>query len=697
MKNDLRITRRFQLALALLATALGLLAAPGLRAEATITVQVNEKGARISPTQYGIFYEEIERAGDGGLYAEMLQNRSFEAYRNGVGFDTRLNAGIMPVMDDPKNIPAWELSGAGKMTLDQSLPLNTNNPTALKITITGETALRNAGFLPPNKTSGLGVGLACVQGEPLDLSLYARRSDDFAGPIQVVLETKEGAAIAQATIAGVGTNWQQFKATLTPDRTDTTARLRLTVAGQGALWLDMVSLFPEKTFHNRPNGLRPDLAEMLAGLKPAFVRFPGGCFVEGLFQLKEAWRPLRTLGEVAARPGIPGARWQYGSTDGLGYHEMLQMCEDLGAQPLLAVNAGMSHADGALIHFTARGTLFTGMIDEALNAIEYANGDTTTKWGARRAANGHPAPFHLHYIEVGNEDGAFPDYPSRYAIFYQKIKEKYPEMHIIVASIRNPEEKPKDSPVEIMDEHYYQSVDWCLNNFHKYDSYPTNAPKVFIGEMGVTSDPSLGQSGDKIKLNNLGTALGEAVFWLGAERNSDRVNMTTFAPLLCRLDHKMWPANLIYFDQSRVFGSPSYYVLKLLGNNLGDVNLATASRSEPLKLNAGRRNATGKAPYSFPDSLYCTATLDETHHQVILKVVNFLGQAQATTISLPGVSEVEKNATVEFIAHSDLTALNSLDHPTTVAIQTAAIANAAPSFVYEFPPHSLSILRLTLR
>ena len=668
-----------------------------LRAESTITVQVNQQGARISPTQYGIFYEEIERAGDGGLYAEMIENRSFEEYRNRVGFDTRLNAGLMPVMDDPKNIPAWELSGAGKMMLDQSQPLNTNNPTSLKISFTGETALRNAGFLPSNKTSGLGVGLACVQGEPLNLSFYARRNDDFSGPIQVALETKDGATIAQATVEGVGTNWQQFKASLTPDRTDTTARLRLSVAGQGALWLDMFSLFPEKTFHNRPNGLRADLAEMLVGLKPSFVRFPGGCFVEGLYQLKEAWRPLRTLGDIAARPGIPGARWQYGSTDGFGYHEMLQLCEDLGARPLLAVNIGLSHGDAALVRFTDRSTPFAGLVNEALDAIEYANGDVTTKWGALRAANGHPASFHLNYIELGNEDAEFPDYAPRYAIFYQKIKEKYPDMHIIVGSIKNPGDKPKDSPVEIMDEHYYQTVGWCLDNFHKYDTYPTNAPKVFIGEMGVTSDPSLGKSGDKIKINNLGTALGEAVFWLGAERNSDRVKMATFAPLLCRLDQKMWPANLIYFDQSRVFGSPSYYVLKLLGNNLGDVNLAITSQSEPVKLNVGRAGVSGKPPYTFPDSLYCTATLDETNHQVILKVVNFLAQPQATTISLPGVTGVEKNATVEFISHSDLTALNSLDHPTAVAIQTATIENAAPSFIYEFPPHSLTILRLTLQ
>lgn len=298
---------RYETATASLLTFTVMLAllAPGLRAGSTITVQVNEKGARISPTQYGIFYEEIERAGDGGLYAEMIENRSFEEYRNGSAFDACLNAGLMPVMDDPKNIRAWELSGAGRMTLDQSKPLNENNPTALKISFTGETALRNAGFLPPGKTSGLGVGLACWQREPLNLSFYARRGDDFSGPIQAVLETKDGATIAQATVDGVGTNWQQFKAVLTPDRTDTTARLRLSVAGQGALWLDMVSLFPEKTYRNRPNGLRADLVEMLAGLKPSFVRFPGGCFVEGLYQLKEAWRPLRTLGDVAERPGPP--------------------------------------------------------------------------------------------------------------------------------------------------------------------------------------------------------------------------------------------------------------------------------------------------------------------------------------------------------------------------------------------------------
>ncbi|MHB8578857.1 MAG: alpha-L-arabinofuranosidase C-terminal domain-containing protein [Ignavibacteriaceae bacterium] len=655
-----------------------------------IIINVNEHGALISPLQYGIFYEEFERAGDGGLYAEMIENRSFEEFRNGAEFENRLDRGIISVMDDPKNIEAWELRGNGKMSLDQSKPLNGNNPTSLRVESNGNVSIINAGFLPADQKDGLGVGLACRRDEALELSFYARDTGNFDGKLVAVLEGKDGTILAKGKIEGITTDWKKFRIELLPNNTDVHSRLVLNAESKGTFWLDMVSLFPKDTFKNRPNGLRKDLAEMLAALKPSFVRFPGGCFVEGLYQLKEAWNPIQTLGNVSQRPELPGARWQYGSTNGFGYYEMLQMCEDLDAKPLLVINAGMSHGDEAIVRYDDSGAQFPGFLNEALNAIEYANDAVSSTWGSKRVLDGHPAPFNLKYIEIGNEDEGFPSYEKRFDIFYKKIKEKYPYMDIISNG-----QLTKNYAQELIDEHYYPSVGWCLDNFHKYDSYKRNGTKIFVGEFGVTQD-SIYETSD-MNLNNLKTALGEAVFWLGAERNSDVVAMTSFAPLLCRLDQKMWRSNLIYFDQAKVFGSPSYYIIKMLSNNRGDYNVKVKSKSLPFIINT---EIPGKLPfysnYKFSESIYAGATLDEKTNEVILKVVNFLPQPQKTTINLKGVKKALGNASLEILTNKNIAASNSFAQPLNVSPIYERITNISDTFTYEFKPNSFTIVRIPI-
>ncbi|BDI34557.1 hypothetical protein CCAX7_66080 [Capsulimonas corticalis] len=673
-----------------LASALPMFAADA-QAPARITVNVDRTGARISPMLYGIFYEEIEHAGDGGLYAEMLENRSFEEFRNGFGYDIRLNQGILPRLDDPNNIPAWELRGDGTMALDQSQPLNGGNPTALKISLSGGAAtLVNAGFAPARHApeQRLGAGLSVRKSASYKISLYGRGGDGFMGPISVTLVSHDGKTLARGEVANIGPAWAKSEVTLTATGSDPTARLDLGFTGKGTVWLDMVSLFPADTFLGRPNGLRKDMAQMIADLKPSFVRFPGGCFVEGLYQVKEAWRPLRTLGDVAQRPGIPGARWQYGSTDGFGYHEMLQMCEDIHAEPLLVLNCGMTHGDSAGIRFDDGP--FPPLLKEALDSIEYANGPADSEWGKARAANGHPEPFHLKYIEIGNEDGEMADYAPRYKIFQEKIHAKYPDIHLIVGSTRNPEGVPKDSPVEIVDEHYYETAGRFIDRFHKYDAYDRKAPKVYIGEFAVTDDKAF--STDK-GFNNLRAALGEAVYMLGFERNSDVVAMASYAPLFCRIDQKMWPSNLIYFDQQKAFGTPSYYVWKTLSENRGDINLAVDATSPPATMDTTREHPEDNDK-PFPQSLYVGATREETSGDVLLKVVNILNSPQDTSIALPGAAKIAKQAEAVTVARPDVAAANDLTSPVAVAPAATKIANAGKDFHYTFPANSVTIIRL---
>lgn len=676
--------------------------------QSAINIDMNQKGNRLSPMQYGLFYEEISRSGDGGLYAEMLQNRSFEEFRNGVAFDNQLRAGIMPLMDDPKNIPAWALHGDGTMVLDQSKPLNPNNPTALKIKVNGQVQLINAGFLDgvikniwldgqKGDAEGLGTGLYCQAGASLKLSFYVRAEEPFK-TITARLVKKNGALICEKVISGIQSEWKKLDAILTPSTTDVQARLVLTISGTGNIWFDMVSLFPANTYKNRPNGLRPDLAEMLADLKPAFIRFPGGCFVEGLYQLREAWSPTSTIGDVASRPGTPGNRWNYGSTDGLGFHEMLLMCEDMGAEPLFVVNPGMSHGDAALIRTDDLNCQFNKFIEDNLNALEYANGDVTTKWGAMRAANGHPTPFNIKYLEIGNEQAMYRGYDQYYAYYYRLIKEKYPQMNIILGSI-SLKDMPTNAPVEIVDEHFYESAGWCIENFYRYDGYDRRGPKIYVGEIGVTSDASLATS---LEYGNLRTALGEAVYWMNIERNADIVTMISYAPTMARQGWKMWHSQLLAFDQSRVFGLPSYYVYQMFANNKGDINLAIESKSVPAVVHTERTSDVTKdkqrfQDYTFKESLYCLATLDEKNSQVILKVVNFLNTKQTTSITINGVKAIGKIARAEVLAHPDIAAKNTFENPGQVVPVKTTVPKCGKQFSYTFAANSLTFLRLNFK
>ena len=525
---------------------------------ARLTVHLDRPGPKISPMLYGIFFEEINRAGDGGLYAEMLQNRSFEDDR--AGNENR-----------PAKAPGWTLvSGPGAeatMAIDRSRPLGAKNPHSLRLEIAktggGRAGVANEGF----------HGIAVRKGTEYAFSVYLRSDSRFQGPLTVSLEESGGRELGSATIRGIGTAWKKFACMLTAGETSAAARLVLAAASPGTLWIDQASLFPKETWKGRANGLRPDLAEMLYQMKPAFVRFPGGCYVEG-DRLPNAFRWKQSIGDPAQRPGHWNL-WGYRSTDGLGYHEYLQMCEDLGAEPLFVINCGMSHEEQGR-QGVAEVPNLAEYVQDALDAVEYANGPVESRWGALRAKAGHPAPFGLKYMEIGNENGG-PTYDEHYKLFYDAIKAKYPEMNLVANCMTRP------GPVEINDEHYYNSPEFFFQSAEKYDTYPRSGPKVYVGEYAVTQGCGKG---------NLRAALGEAAFMTGMERNSDVVVMASYAPLFVNVGWRQWNPDAIQFDNSRVCGTPSYYVQKMFSQARGDVVLGLDVESPPVEV-AGRGGAVG--------------------------------------------------------------------------------------------------------
>jgi len=528
-------------------------------ATASITVDADKPGHSISPMLYGIFFEEINCSGDGGIYPELVRNRSFE---------------------DGDKAEFWALatsgSAKGEMKLDSSRPLNPANRQSLRLHVSeaadGAVSVVNEGYW----------GISVTAGATYHFSLAARCDDGFNGPLSVAIEGKNGKECARGSIDGLTKEWKLFNLTLTATGTDASARLSIGASRPGTVWLDMVSLFPKKTWKDRPNGLRPDLAEMLAGLRPAFVRFPGGCWVEG-DELKTSYRWKETIGDVSQRRNQWNI-WQYYSTQGLGYLEYLILCEDLRAEPLFVINCGMSHRENVPMDQMGQ------LVQDALDAIEYANGPVESVWGGLRARHGHPAPFQLKYMEIGNENGG-PAYHERYALFHDAIKARYPQIHLVANEWSG---VPKSRPLEIVDEHYYSSPEFFISQAHKYDSYDRKGHKVYVGEYAVTAGCGQG---------NLIAALGEAAFMTGMERNSDVVVMASYAPLFANVNYKKWNPDLINFDGSRVYGLPSYYVQQMFAENRGDAVLpleataGPAAQPEPVRGGIGLGTWSTQAEY----------------------------------------------------------------------------------------------------
>ncbi|GAA3781889.1 alpha-L-arabinofuranosidase C-terminal domain-containing protein [Streptomyces phyllanthi] len=506
-----------------------------------ITVDPTAKGTKIDDTMYGVFFEDINRAADGGLYAELVQNRSFE-------YSTADNRSYTP-------LTSWAVTGTGK-TVDDDGRLNARNRTYLDLG--ADSSVTNSGY---------NTGITVESGKTYDFSVWARV--DQRAHLTVSLADTDG-SLAEARRITVRGGWAKYTARFTASRSSSTGRL--TVATDGAAALDMVSLFPRDTFKGRKNGLRKDLAEKIAALDPGFVRFPGGCLVNtgsmqdyseaSNWERKRSYQWKDTIGPVEQR-ATNANFWGYNQSYGLGYYEYFQFSEDVGAMPLpvvpaLVTGCGQNRA-------TDDDALLKRHIQDTLDLIEFANGPVTSEWGGKRARMGHPKPFHLTHIGVGNEENLPNEFFARFKQFRAAIEAEYPD--ITVVSNSGPDDAGstfdtawklnRENNVDMVDEHYYNTPSWFLQNNDRYDSYDRNGPKVFLGEYASWG-------------NAFKNALSEAAFMTGLERNADIVKLASYAPLLANEDYVQWSPDMIWFNNHASWGSANYEMQKLFMNNVGD-------------------------------------------------------------------------------------------------------------------------------
>ncbi|HEY3320355.1 MAG TPA: alpha-L-arabinofuranosidase C-terminal domain-containing protein [Planctomycetota bacterium] len=538
---------------------------------ATVSINAAKPGVKVSPELWGIFYEEINHAGDGGIYAELVQNRGLEEQQPAGGCKIEGDQMVAPKGFKHKLRPellAWSAvaDGGAKATiaLDDKEPLNEMTPHSLRLEVQelgARAGVANSGYW----------GMNIQQGESYELSFYARTVGDYAPVITAALESADGTKnLGKAEVSGVGGAWKRYACSLQASGTDPKGRLALTVSKPGTLWFDMVSLFPKKTFKNRPNGLREDIANHLVAMKPGFLRFPGGCVVEGVtLQNRIQWK--RTIGDIARRPGRWDL-WAYHNTEGLGFHEYLQMAEDLGSELMYVFNAGLS-CQFRKAEIVTDPQELQAYVQDTLDALEYAMGPADSKWGAERVKNGHAAPFKIKYVEIGNENWG-EEYFKNYKVFYEAIKAKYPQI-ITIADYR----AIPNAVTEIIDEHYYVDPPRFFNDAYRYDSYNRTGPKIYVGEYAVNS---------KVGAGNLLGAISEAAFMLGMERNSDVVIMASYAPLFENVNDRKWPVNLIRFDSSRCCGRSSYHVQVMFNAHRPDVTLPTELEVAPASVPAGK-------------------------------------------------------------------------------------------------------------
>ncbi len=517
-------------------------------------IQVNGPGKAIASDLWGIFFEDINYAADGGLYAELVQNRSFEYNQ---GDNKEWNA-----------LSYWELIKRGRAKASVSVesvdPLNDNNPHYAVLTVeqVGErVGLRNSGY----------DGIVIEEGESYDVSLFARVLSGRPRTVTVRLESDSGKWLGDAKISNITDDWAQYKATIKAEASGLNANLQVLLSEPGTIAFDMISLFPKKTFRNRPNGLRQDLAQIIADLKPKFIRFPGGCVAHG-HSLENMYRWKDTIGPLEQRK-VNANFWGYHQSVGLGYFEYFQFCEDIDAKPLPVVPAGVS------CQFRRYQCIpmdqMPDYVQEVLDLIEWANGSADSKWGAKRAAAGHPEPFNLEYVGLGNEDLISPEFKKRYKMINDAVKEKYPNIVVIGTTGPGPDGSEyeegwkfaRKEKLPMVDEHGYRSPLWFWQNLEHFDTYDRASSLVYLGEYAAH---------DHGRRNTLRSALAEAAYNTAVERNADLVRMASYAPLLAKEGHTQWRPDMIYFDNISVTPSLNYHVQKLFNLNAGDVYLPTS-------------------------------------------------------------------------------------------------------------------------
>jgi alpha-N-arabinofuranosidase len=623
-----------------------------------LTIDGTKAAGRVSPRLYGLMTEEINYSYDGGLYAELIRNRAF--------------------LDNLDTPASWTLvkdaAGEGAMSLDKTQPLNDVIPVSLRFEVTKAGKDQRVGFA----NNGY-WGIPVQPNTQYRASFYAKALEN-PRPVTLSIESGDGRiAYASGTTQGLTKDWRRFELVLkTGDVAPTTkARYVVRLDRPGTAWFSMVSLFPP-TWNDRPNGLRKDLMQMLVDLKPKFLRFPGGNYLEGN-RIDERFPWKKTLGPISQRPGHQ-CPWGYRSSDGMGLLEFLEWCEDMGAEPVLAVYAGYSLGGERV----AAGKDLGPYVQDAIDEIEYVTGDAvTTKWGARRAKDGHPAPFPLHYVEIGNEDGFDKacSYDARFTQFFDGIKAKHPSLKCI-ATVSNhdvQEKRVHSRRPDVFDEHYYSSAEEFLSmGRSQYEKYDRNGQEVFVGEWAAFETqfpPWDRRSADEPPTATLRAALGDAAFMTDLERNSDVVVMHCYAPLFANVNPggRQWRPDLIGYDALRSFGSPSYYAIKMFSTHLGDQILKVTDAGTAVLASATRVSATG---------------------EIYLKVVNPKPSPEPVTINIPGAPKLAPTAFAMALSAASADMTNSIDSPRAVVPATTTISGVKSGFSYTVPANGIVVLTL---
>jgi alpha-N-arabinofuranosidase len=673
-----------------------------------LTLDLTKPGANVSPQLYGLMTEEINHSYDGGLYAELIRNRIFKDNPNTPEAWSLIKEGsakatIQLVAATPNNVPADQQRHAinGALTTCLRLLVDTGG---------GRAGIANEGYwgIPvlPNTTYNASFYIKGTDNKPFPPRPWEPKPtvtvpvivDNTAGPITVSIESNDGKTVyASGTVNLIKSPfWKKYELKLTTSadvKPTTGARFVISTNRTGVYYFNFVSLFPP-TYHNRPNGNRVDIMKLLTDMKPRFLRFPGGNFLEGP-KLNDAFPWKTTLGPLEGRPGHTGS-WGYRPSDGMGLLEFLEWCEDLKMEPLLAVYAGYS-LDGD--HVDA-GPLLKPYVDDALNEIEYVIGGVNTYWGAKRAADGHPAPFKLSYVEIGNEDGfdESGSYDGRYAQFYDAIKAKYPNLRCIASmggkdwlggrgkfTIRKP---------QIVDEHYYRNAWGMEEDAAHYDSYDRKGYKVFVGEWATT---------EGMPTTTLNAALGDAAWMTGLERNSDVVILSCYAPLLANVNKAtatvpkawQWESNLIGYDALASFGSPSYYVQVMFNSYIGNKVVPIAGANIPTQTRPATKqeSAANNMPKPIPGMFY-VATKDTKTGKLFLKVVNATGKPQQVDIGINGAGKLSPEGTLVVIKGDKPEDTNTISDPKKIVPVTSKASGISKKFTRVFDAYSVSVLQI---
>lgn len=646
--------------------------------EVVLDIDTSVSVAKIQPTMYGIFFEDINFSADGGLYAELVKNRSFE-------FEQPLMGWSQP--STSRNSANHNSGVAHTLNFANNL----SNKNILRVTIFNDKnySLVNEGF------RGMGI----VKGESYLLSFYAANNNKninkkYIKKIIFQLVDHQNNVIATTKVSPKAKDWHQYRARLIAKETVEKARLKITFEGQGVIDLDMISLFPEETWQGRTQGLRKDLVELLNDLNPGFLRFPGGCIIEGR-TLAQRYQWKNTLGAIEKRPTMI-SRWNaefthkltldYFQTFGLGFYEYFQLAEDLGAEPIPVLNCGMAcqFNTGELVPVSE----LDPYIQDAIDLIEFANGSLESPWGKVRADMGHPQPFNLKYLGIGNEQWG-PQYIERFKVFQKVLKEKYPNIILISGSGPSSDgehfdyahKELKKLNAEIIDEHYYKDINWFKQNATRYDNYDRNGPKIFAGEYAAQSVAVVSPDNK----NSWETALAEAAFMTGLERNGDVVHLTSYAPLMAHVDAWQWAPNMIWFDNLKALPTVNYQVQKLFANNSG---------TDLLRVTTNNKSLTGQNGL-YASAVKNSAVNDSVNSSAIIKLVNTESTAKVIRINAKN-RQVKSPVSITILASDDLNKENTFANPLALHPETETKEFKTDPIVVTLPKQSLVIVKFVV-